>query len=111
MKIIHFLIIASIGILAGCGVIDENEGVIKIKNSTSSNTDIRDIYIKRSNANNWGNNKLNAEELEPGESKKYTIDKCDRNYDFKIVYINDNIAYEEDYYIGCYSKRTLLFRD
>ena len=113
MKIFQFLIIGflSMVILIGCGVTDEDEGVIKIKNNTSSDSDIKDIYIRRSNLKSWGSDKLHSEELEPGESKKYTLDKCDRDYDFKVVYLNDHVEYEKDFYIGCYTKRTLTFKD
>jgi len=113
MKILQFLILSfvSMVIFIGCGVTDENEGVIKIKNSASSNTDIKDIYIRRSKSTSWGDDKLYSQELEPGESKQYTLDKCNRDYDFKVIYLNNNFALDKDVYIACYTKRVLVFRD
>ena len=113
MRMLQFLILSFVSmiILLGCGVTDENEGVVKIKNSASSNTDIKDIYIRRSKTTNWGSDKLYSQELEPGESKQYTLDKCNRDYDFKVIYLNNNFAIEKDTYIACYTKRVLVFRD
>ncbi len=113
MRMIQFLILSfvSIVVFLGCGVTNENEGVIKIKNSISSNTDIKDIYIRRSKTTDWGNDKLDSEELEAGESKQYTLDKCNRDYDFKVIYLNNNYAINKDIYIACYTKRVLVFKD
>ncbi|MCK5853844.1 MAG: hypothetical protein KAG56_01395 [Sulfurovaceae bacterium] len=113
MKVLQFFIIGfiSMSILTGCGVTDDDEGVVKIKNSVSSNTDIKDIYIKRSTTDNWGIDKLKSQELEPGEAKEFTFDKCDRDYDFKVIYLNNNFAHEKDIYVSCYTKRDIVFKD
>lgn len=101
----------SMAVLTGCGVTKKNEGVVNVKNNSSSNTNIKDIYLKRSNSEDWGKDQLVSTELKPGASKRIVFKSCDHDYDFKVVYLDDSKIYKRDRLIGCHIRRTLTFKD
>lgn len=107
----YIIVLLFIPLLTSCGTTHKDEGVIKIENSVSSNTDIKDIYIRRTNSDSWGKDKLNLRELKPDEHKKFTIKKCNRSYDFKVIYLDDRVRYKRNKLIVCYIRKTFVFED
>ena len=113
VKTIQFTFIA-LGIfifMTGCGLDNLTDGEVKISNSKNANTNIKDIYYKKSSSTNWGRDRLENQELEPSQQKRYIINDCDKEYDFKVIYLDDKIQYENDYKINCYKTVVLVFRD
>jgi len=112
MKKIYIATVAilSMMMLSGC-VIYDPQSDLKVINKSTSNTNIEAIFYKRTVSYDWGNDKLVSSELAPGKSKTFTLKKCDKRYDVKVVYLDDTVKYKRNFKAKCGEKIKLIFQD
>lgn len=96
--------------LSACVSISD-ESDVKIKNSQLSNTNIKDIYIKLSSNTYWGKDRLVNGELKPNQYKKFTLTRCTKKYDYKVVYLDDTVNILRNHKVKCRRTSMLIFKD
>jgi len=118
MKTVKYIFVAMAAslILIGCGGgggIDVGIGgssTLEVVNSSTSTSDICNVYSEPASSSTWGTDDLSGT-IAPGYYQDFTSDLCDENWDLKIVFCDGYTDYVMGYYRACGATRAFTFQN